>query len=64
MWRIAIEVGIKTGDRTGWAIIFTARSSNYRGSFGASSGLLSSENGGMRQSNVWPSSRSNRKVPL
>lgn len=28
-----------------------------------SSGLLSSENGGIRQSNVWPSSRSMRNVP-
>lgn len=29
-----------------------------------SSGLLSNENGGIRQSNVWPSSLSNLNVPL
>lgn len=41
-------------------------SSNQADSFGVvlSSGLLSNENGGIRQSNEWPSSRSNRNVPL
>jgi hypothetical protein len=43
------------------------RAGNQASGFGASLGsscLLSSENGGIRQSNAYPSSRSIRKVPL
>lgn len=42
----------------------SAKGKHYSLLLSRSSGLLSSENGGIRQSNVCPSSRSKRNVPL